>query len=129
MGREDYIPYQFDEGEKRQEIFGFLRKTFQEKTREEWMEEMQDLDICLGKVLHLDEALQDPQVNHRRMVVEFTDPHKGKTTLLASPLKLSATPADIRRAPAKFGEHTEEVLKELGYEELEIEGLKREGVV
>jgi len=129
LGREDYIPYQFDEGEKSREVFGFLRKTFQEKTREEWMGEMQGLDICFGKVLHLDEALQDSQVNHRRMVIEFTDPHKGKTTLLASPIKLSETPADIRRAPANFGEHTEEVLKELGYGDLEIEGLKREGVV
>lgn len=129
LGRDDYIPHQYDEGEKRQEIFRFLRKTFQEKTREEWMEELKDLDICLGKVLHLEEALNDPQVTQRKMVVEFSDSQKGRMKLLASPIKLSETPPDIRMAPASFGEHTVDVLKELGYEELEIEGLKREGVI
>ena len=129
LGREDYIAHQFDEGEKRAEIFQFLRQTFRGKTREEWMKELKDLDVCIGKVLHLDEALHDPQVKHRKMVVEFSDPQKGNMKFLASPIKLSATPPDIRLAPAKFGEHTVDVLQELGYEELEIEGLKREGVI
>lgn len=129
LGREDYIVHQFDEGEKRREIFNFLRQTFSSKTREEWMDELKDLDVCIGKVLHLDEAFNDPQVIQRKMVVEFSDEKKGKMKLLSSPLKMSETPSDIRMAPAKFGEHTVDVLKELGYEELEIEGLKREGVI
>ncbi len=49
--------------------------------------------------------------------------------LLSSPLKMSGTPPDIRRAPAAFGENTEEVLKELGFKEEEIQQMKREGVV
>ena len=129
LGREDYIPHQYDEGEKRQEIFRFLRKTFQEKTREEWMEELQGLDVCIGKVLNLEEALNDPQVTQRQMIVEITDLQKKKMRLLASPIKLSETPPDIRRAPAEFGEHTEEVLRELGFGDCEINGMKKEGVV
>ena len=93
------------------------------------MEELQDLDVCLGKVLQLDEALNDPQVTQREMVVEFTDSQKRKTKLLASPIRLSETPTDIRRAPAEFGEHTEEVLRELGFGDGEINGMKKEGVV
>ena len=129
LGREDYIPHQYDEGEKRQEIFRFLRKTFQEKTREEWMEELQGLDVCIGKVLNLEEALNDPQVTQRRMIVEITDSRKRRMKILASPIKLSETPPDIRRAPAQFGEHTEEVLRELGFGDCEINGMKKEGVV
>jgi crotonobetainyl-CoA:carnitine CoA-transferase CaiB-like acyl-CoA transferase len=129
LGREDYIPHQFDEGEKRQEIFRFLRKTFQEKTSEEWMEELQGLDVCIGKVLHLDEALNDPHVTQRQMIVEITSSQKKRMKLLASPIKLSETPTDIRRAPATFGEHTEEVLKELGFNAGEINRMIREGVV
>ena len=87
------------------------------------------MDVCFGKVLHLEEALHDPQVVHRSMVVEFPDGAKGKMSLLASPIKMSDTPPDIRRAPAKFGEHTEQVLRELGFGEEEIEALKTEGVV
>jgi crotonobetainyl-CoA:carnitine CoA-transferase CaiB-like acyl-CoA transferase len=129
LGREDYIPYQYEEGEKRLEVFNFLRKTFHEKTREEWMEEFKDSDVCFGKVLALDEALNDPQVIQRGMVAEFNDSQKGRIKLLASPIKLSENPPDIRRAPAQFGEHTEEVLRELGFAIMEIEGLKKEGVV
>jgi crotonobetainyl-CoA:carnitine CoA-transferase CaiB-like acyl-CoA transferase len=129
LGREDYIPLQYDEGEKRGEIFLFLEKTFKEKTRDEWLEELKDLDVCIGKVLHLDETFKDPQVVQRKMVTEFEDPQKGKMKLLSSPIKMSETPPDIRRAPAVFGEHTEEVLKELGFNEEEARQMKKEGVV
>ena len=129
LGREDYIPLQYDEGQKRSEMFSFLGRKFKEKTREEWMEKLKDVDVCFGKVLHLEEALHDPQVVHRSMVAEFPDGAKGKMSLLASPIKMSDTPPDIRRAPAKFGEHTEQVLRELGFGEEEIEALKTEGVV
>lgn len=129
LGREDFIPYQFASGEKREEIFRFLQNTFQQKTREEWMMELRDVDVCLGKVLSLDEALNDPQVKHRKMVVEFLDSQKGRQRYLASPIKLSGTPPSIWQAAAEFGEHTEEVLRELGLGQAEIKKLKEEGVV
>ncbi|MCX5910004.1 MAG: CoA transferase [Deltaproteobacteria bacterium] len=106
-----------------------MGNTFKSKTREEWMAELKNLDVCFGKVLHLDESLQDPQVKARKMVIEFDDREKGKTRLLGSPLKLSATPPDIRLAPAHFGEHTEEILQEIGFSKEEIEKLKRDEVV
>ncbi|NWF56269.1 MAG: CoA transferase [Syntrophaceae bacterium] len=129
LGREDFIPHQFDEGEKRREIFSFLEKTFRGKTRDEWMEELEALDVCVGKVLHLEEAFKDPQVVHRQMITEFNDPKKGKMNLLSSPLKMSGTPPAIRRGPAAFGEHTEEVLREMGFSADEIRQMKKEGVV
>jgi crotonobetainyl-CoA:carnitine CoA-transferase CaiB-like acyl-CoA transferase len=129
LGREDYIPLQYDEGEKRSEIFSFLARKFKEKTREEWMAELKDLDVCFGKILDVDETFEDPQVQHRKLVTEFVDDRKGKMKLLSPPIKMSDTPPDIRRAPADFGQHTEEVLKELGFKGEEIEQMKREGVV
>jgi len=129
LGREDFIPCQYEEGEKREEMFSFLRETFKKKSREEWMEELKDLDVCFGKVLSLEEALHDPQVVSRRMVTEFQDACKGKINLLSSPLKLSDTPPDIRNAPADFGEHTEEILQELGFQAEEIGELKKSGVI
>lgn len=129
LGREDFIPYQFASGEKREEIFRFLQNTFQQKTREEWMIELRDVDVCLGKVLSLEEALNGPQVKHRKIVVEFLDSQKGRQKYLASPIKLSATPPSIRQGAAEFGEHTEEVLRELGLGQEEIKKLKEEGVV
>jgi crotonobetainyl-CoA:carnitine CoA-transferase CaiB-like acyl-CoA transferase len=129
LGREGFIPWQYEEGEKREEMFSFLRETFKKKNREEWMEELKDLDVCFGKVLTLEEALKDPQVVSRQMVTNIADPKKGRMNLLSSPLKLSATPPDIRTAPAAFGEHTEEILGELGFNGVQIEELKKDGVV
>jgi formyl-CoA transferase len=93
------------------------------------MEDLKDLDVCVGKVLGLEETFRDPQVVWRRMVTEFQDPAKGRMKMLSSPIKLSETPPDIRRAPAGFGEHTEEILRELGYDAEEIEAMKKAGVV
>jgi crotonobetainyl-CoA:carnitine CoA-transferase CaiB-like acyl-CoA transferase len=129
LGREDFIPAQYDEGEKRAEMFSCLRETFKKKNREEWMGELQDLDVCVGKVLDLEETFRDPQVVCRRMVTEFQDAGKGKMKLLSSPVKLSETPPDIRAAPAEFGEHTGEVLRELGYNADQIAEMKRTGIV
>jgi len=128
-GREDFIPWQYDEGEKRGKMFLFFRETFKKRTREEWMEELKESDVCFGKVLSLEEAFQDPQVLSRQMLTDFTDIKKGKMKLLSSPIKLSATPADIRTAPASFGENTEEVLEGLGFSSDEIREMKKAGVV
>ena len=129
LGRDDFIVGQYEEGRKKEEIFSFLRQTFKGKTREEWLQELQELDVCVGKVLSLEETLRDPQVVSRRMVTEFHDPRKGKMKLLSSPLKLADTPPDIRTAPANFGEHTEEVLGGLGFNSGQIEEMKKAGVV
>jgi crotonobetainyl-CoA:carnitine CoA-transferase CaiB-like acyl-CoA transferase len=129
LAAEEFVSGQYEEGEKKEKIFAFLRETFRKKTREEWMEELKDLDVCFGKVLRLEETFADPQVCFRRMVWEFEDPQKGMVKVLSSPLKLAETPPDIRRPPADFGEHTREVLGELGYNEGEIEELFRTGIV
>jgi len=129
LGREDFISAQYEEGEKRETMFSWFRETFKRKSRDEWMEELEDLDVCIGKVLDLEETFRDPQVVCRRMVTEFQDAGKGKMKLLSSPVKLSETPPDIRAAPAEFGEHTGEVLRELGYNADQIAEMKRTGVV
>jgi len=68
--------------------------------------------------------IADPQVRYRGMIVEH-----GGTLTLGTPVKLSDTPASLRTAPAKFGEHTESVLAGLGYRAEEIARLRRDGVV
>jgi crotonobetainyl-CoA:carnitine CoA-transferase CaiB-like acyl-CoA transferase len=129
LGREDFIPHQFDEGERRAEMFAFFKKTFKQKTREEWMEELKDLDICFGMVLSLPEVFQDSQVRHRRLVSEYFHPAKGKKNILAPPIKMSEVSWEVQVLPASFGEHTEQVLKELGMGRKEIESLRKEGVI
>jgi len=129
FGREDFIEHQWAKGEKRDEIYAFLQKAFRQKTRDEWVAFFEGQDICLGPVKDLEETLEDPQVQHRQMIVEVDHPQVGQLKQIGIPIKLSETPGEILHPAPSLGEHTEEILKELGYPAEAIEGLRREKVI
>ena len=129
LGKEDFISYQFDTGEKRGEIEAYLKKTFRTRTREEWFDFLKDKDIPIGKVHSLDEVFSDPQVLHRQMLVEVEQPPRGKTRQVGIPIKLSDTPGRITGGSPRPGQHTEEVLTELGYTVERIVELDKEEVI
>lgn len=120
----EFIPDQFAEGRRREEVFETLRAKFREQTRDEWVRAFEDVDICFGPVNDVDEALRDPQVQHRGIVVS----RDGKLAL-GSPIKLSATPPRPPGLPPDFGAHTNEVLTALGFDANAIADLRARGVV
>jgi crotonobetainyl-CoA:carnitine CoA-transferase CaiB-like acyl-CoA transferase len=128
FGREDFIETQYAEGAKREEMFAFFRAAFREKTLAQWLAELGDKDVCIGPVNTLDEALVDPQVRHRQMAVDVDTP-SGRQTALGNPIKLSDTPATVRTPPPGFGEHTDRILADLGYDAAAIADLRARGVV
>jgi crotonobetainyl-CoA:carnitine CoA-transferase CaiB-like acyl-CoA transferase len=128
LGQPEYAALQFDQ-ERREEIITFLRETFKKRTRDEWLAELHDLEICFAPVLELNEAFADEQIQAREMVTTVTHPTLGEMPMLGVPIKLSATPGRVRTPPAGFGEHTQEVLQKLGYSDAEIERLEENGVV
>ena len=73
--------------------------------------------------------LADPQVAAREMVVEVDHPKAGRTKALGHPIKFSGTPGRIERAAPLLGEHTREVLEDLGYDREAIDRLHRENAV
>jgi crotonobetainyl-CoA:carnitine CoA-transferase CaiB-like acyl-CoA transferase len=122
FGREDLIEQQWSEPQ-RDTILSFFRDAFRTKTLAEWMAELGEKDICFGPVNTIDDVFADPQVRHRGMVIE-----DGATRTIGSPIKLSETPPSIRSAPPAFGQHTEEVLRGLGYSDDRIAQLRANGV-
>ena len=129
LGREDFIPHEWASGEKREEIYAFLRKTFRQKTREEWLAFFKGKDVCLGPVNEVEEMLEDPQVHHRQMIVEVEHPQAGWMKQIGIPIKLSGTPGEINYPAPSLGQHTEELLRELGYDLHAIEELRREKAI
>jgi len=129
VGREDMVPYQYDAGERRDEFRGFLEQLFLTKNQEEWFTFCREYEICGAPAYTIDEALDDPHMRHRGMVAEIDHPRFGKISQVASSMKLSATPPSIRRLAPGKGEHTDAVLRELGYTDSEIERLAAEGVL
>ncbi len=129
IGREDLIPHQQAGEDKRAEIVQTLEATFLSKTREEWFETLRDANISVGQVYELEEALDDPQVLDRGMVVELEAPGVpgGKVRQPGIPLRLSETPGQVRFPGSVTGQHTAEVLADLGYDTARIAELKAKG--
>jgi alpha-methylacyl-CoA racemase len=109
----------------REEIEAIMRT----RTRDEWYDYLTKADVCVGKVYDAHEMVRDPQVQARDMIVEIHHPRHGKVTQFGQPIKLSDTPGSIRSASPYSGEHTDQVLRELGMESGEIEKLRASKVV
>jgi len=99
------------------------------RDRDEWYELLVKADVCVGKVYDIPEMVADPQINHRRMIVDVEHPTHGRVRQVGVAIKMSDTPGAIRSAAPMPNEHTEDVLKDLGMTAAEIAELKRKKVV
>jgi formyl-CoA transferase/CoA:oxalate CoA-transferase len=94
-----------------------------------WLERLEAAEIPCGPIQGILEALESEQAQAREMTVEVEHPLLGSLRQVGVPFKLAATPATIRSAPPLLGEHSEEILAELGYEPAAIERLRADGVI
>jgi len=94
-----------------------------------WVEELNRRDVPSGAILTLDEALKQEQVAHRGTFTPVTLRGIGEVPLFNLTAKFEKTPGVVQTPPPALGQHTAEVLKELGYTEQEIARLKRESIV
>ena len=97
--------------------------------RAHWLALLEANDIPCGPINDYAQVFADPQVLAREMVVETDHPTLGHLRTLGSPIKLSATPADVSRRAPQLGEHTDEVLSEAGYSGAEIAALRAGGAI
>ncbi len=128
LGREDFIPHEFNP-EKRAEIHAFFEQTFKTRTRDEWFELLSKTDVCVGRMLTLDEVADDPQVRARKMIVELEASGGRKVKQVGISVKLSQTPGSIRSLAPELGQHTNEILGELGYSQSDIGRWQEEGAI
>jgi len=94
------------------------------RTRADWLGALEAAKVPCGPINDLAEVFADPQVRSRGMTVPMAHPLTDALRLVASPIKLSATPVQYRRAPPLLGEHTDAVLGELGLSAGEIADLR-----
>ncbi len=107
-----------------------MREWCAARTRDEAIRELERARVPCGPVYNLDEVLNDEQVRERRLLEEIEYPGATKPVLIASPpARMGETAAEVRRRAPTLGEHTEEVLIELGFTAIEIAALRSEGVI
>ena len=108
-----------------QQVF---HENFATNTTAYWLERLEAQDLLCAPVKTLEQALTDPQTLHNGMVVE-TPYNGGVAKLVGSPVHLSDAPMDIRHPPPRLGEHSKQILAELGYEQTRIDALQDAGII
>jgi crotonobetainyl-CoA:carnitine CoA-transferase CaiB-like acyl-CoA transferase len=106
-----------------------INKALAAKTTAEWMEILTKAEVPCGPIYSIDQVFDDPQVKHIGVATTVKSPKLGEIRIVNQAVKLSRTPARMASAPPEVGEHTDEVLKELGYDKAAVDALRQKKIV
>ncbi|HEU4375595.1 MAG TPA: CoA transferase, partial [Telluria sp.] len=110
------------------DIFATVEEWTKTMTKFEAMDAMNQYDIPCGPILSMKEIAEEPSLRASGTVVEVDHPERGKYLTVGNPIKLSDSPTDVERSPL-LGEHTDEVLRQLGYSAEQVELLRAQHVI
>jgi len=114
----------------RGELIPLIAELMRTRTKYEWIELLEAATVPCGPINNMKEVFEDPQVQHRRLRVDMPHPLGGVAPVVASPVRLSATPVEYRLAPPTLGQHNEEVIQGLlGRSAAGLTRLKDTGIV
>ena len=115
----------------REELFPLINDAFATKTNDEWMQAFEGSGMPYAPINTIEKVFSHPQTAARDMVqeIDFESTKSGKLSILGSAVKFSETKATVRRNPPTLGQHTDEVLAELGFTDADVKSLRDTKVV
>lgn len=128
FNRSDLVELQYDE-ERRNELIQIFKDLFLTKKYEDWLVELELLEVCFSGIKNMSEVVADQTFRDREMIVDYVDERGENKKSFGIPVKLSETPGSIRVNPASFSGDTESILLELGYTKKNIGELVSTGIV
>ena len=111
------------------ELYALIDEAMPQRTTDEWVEALLASDILFGKVNTPDDLLRDPHLAALNMFPVVQHPTEGPLRLIGFPIELTDTPNQLRRLPPRLGQHSREVLLELGYSDAELAALQHCGTL
>lgn len=114
---------------RRDEIFARTRERLKARTSREWLELFAANDIWAGPVYGYADLVADPQILHNGTLVEYDHPTEGRVKTPGFPIRFSRTPSAVARGAPLAGEHTRDILRELGRPDSDIDALIARGVL
>ncbi len=129
MAHKDYASAA-DRSKNRDALNAELDRRLEKTAGAAWIEKLNAAGVPCGRIYKMDEVFADPQVRHLQPYDELDSPVKGpKTKFLAQPMRLSRTPSKAVLPPPEVGQHTDEILRDFGYDAAAIADLRKRGVV
>ncbi|NGM21098.1 CoA transferase [Roseomonas stagni] len=134
LGRDDLLAddrYKTAAGrsQNRDELNAEIEKTTLTNTTAHWVAALNEAGVPCGPIYKVDEMFADPQVQHLGIAQKLNGGNKGEVAYVGQPIKLSRTPSSIVTHPPELGEHTDEVLGELGLDKATIDDLRARQVI
>jgi len=129
LGLEKYQDKQLASVEEKERIRDDLAAIFHLKTRDEWVKILNEREIPCAPIYDVSEALADPHVMSRKTIFDTETEAFGKLKQLATPIRMSNSLLTARLPPPRLGEHTLQVLQELGYSPSEMKRLRSAGAI
>ncbi|CAN5554821.1 CaiB/BaiF CoA-transferase family protein [soil metagenome] len=118
-----------DRFKARPQLNAEIAKTLRQSSSAEWLDRLARAGVPAGPIYAIDEVFADPQVAHLGMKAQVTHPVRGDVDVVATPIRLTRTPARVTTAAPDAGEHTQDILAELGFDTTAIAKFKASGVI
>lgn len=129
LANDDRFTHNRQRIEQYETLLPIVREIIRQKPTDAWLAQLREVGVPCGRINTVAQALNDPHFIERGMIIELDHPAVGIVKSIATPIHLSETPLVYRRHPPTLGEHTDEVVADLGYSPDAICELRADGVI